>query len=226
MAITTQDEANAVQLLLDYYLRGTAEVPSHAQAQDAWMQLAESAREQLGLGWRIPDVGNLFMPRGEDGPEPNRDIPDDCEACLDVNGDCRFHRGTAFGSEVTLDSAANALRVFAHDPEQIGAVLDQDERNRQAEEEQEKQRQRSERQVRYARRVVTDWWLGDETSTGAKYQNEDDAADAEPEDPTALRPLVPAECPSCGHPERRFDPNTQVFSCGGGCLYTSSERNR
>lgn len=133
MAITTQEEANAVQLLLDYYLRGTAEVPSHASAQAAWITLAEASRDQLGLGWRTPDVGNLFMPRGEDGPEPDLDIPDDCEACLDVNGDCRFHRGSLFGSEVSLESAANALKVFARDPEQIGAVLDQDERNRQAE---------------------------------------------------------------------------------------------
>lgn len=73
--------------------------------------------------------------------------------------------------------------------------------------------------------LLLDYYLRG-TAEVAKYQNEDDAADAEPEDPTALRPLVPAECPSCGHPERRFDPNTQVFSCAGGCLYTSSERSR
>lgn len=200
MAITTQEEANAVQLLLDYYLRGTAEVPSHASAQAAWITLAEASRDQLGLGWRTPDVGNLFLPRGEDGPEPNVDIPDDCDACTDVNGECRFHRGALHGSEVSLDSAASALKVFARDPEQIGGVLDQDERNQRAEHEQQVRDQVSQ--------------IGGGLSEHEKgILNTPPADESSSRWPEGVTIVVDGDCAACEFPDLRYDPNTGETHC-------------
>lgn len=163
MAITSDEESNAVQLLLDYYFDG-ADLP-HSSAQRAWEILAGAARDQRGTGWRAS------------------------QACTDANNDCRFHRGALFGHEQALTGAADALKVFARDPEQIGGLLELDARNQEAE-----QRHQVRDQVSPIGSGLTEHEREVLNSNGA------------PAD-------LPGDCPSCGLRYRRWDPNAEEVVC-------------
>lgn len=138
MAITSNDEADAVQLLLDYYF--TSADLSHSSAQRAWEILAGAAHDQRGTGWRAIEAAQSFISRSQSVLTPNVTDPEVCDACIDTDDFCEYHRGVLAGTTEALDQAADALKVFARDPEQMDAVRDNDHPSEWTEKQQREER--------------------------------------------------------------------------------------
>lgn len=146
MTITSREQAEAVQQLLDYYFvgKGVGYGVSHEQAQRAWEHLAEGAREYVVDGWGPSEVGNHFRTRGQSAPDPETSW-EDCPTCHDLGEVCRFHDGASHGADEALKQAAKALEAFARDPEQMLGVLDADQRREEllAQQQHERQQRRT-----------------------------------------------------------------------------------
>lgn len=123
------EPANSVATLLDYYIAGE-QVDLHS-VQRAWVTLLDAYHEQLDPTLNGRHAIEQFRPRGRLKPDPDSDDAEDCPACSDVDGLCRFHTGEAAGTDATLRDAAKSLAVFRHDPEQLDGLLQQNEHNKQ-----------------------------------------------------------------------------------------------
>lgn len=82
----------------------------------------------------------VVHPRSQSVLAPNVEEPDLCDACIDTDDICQFHRGVLAGTTGALDQAADALKAFSRDPEAMDAALDNDRSKRTAKQQREAQR--------------------------------------------------------------------------------------
>lgn len=121
MAFTSNDDAQAVTTLLDYYSEKPSPLnaPNDEAAMDAWEQLAKSAHGKLGAGWRAADVAKHIKPKLNALTRWSKDA-EDCEACEHVNGLCPYHEGVEAGVALLREG----VEALAEMPDEFNALLD------------------------------------------------------------------------------------------------------
>lgn len=144
-----------------------------------------------------------------------------CEAVYEWDNTrswCPHHQGMLAGYDKALGDIGETAVAFQRDPDLLGMVVDRAEQLRIHE---HQLLQRAENQPEPEGLTEYEKEVRDAVNEAARHNNLDLRGEV---DPTAVRLAVDADCPSCGHPERRFNPNTAVYSCRQ-CPYTSRYRD-
>ena len=148
------EQACDINMLLDYYLGNPPQHHNHVSDKEAaacWHRLAGAAHDKLGTGWTATDVEKRFSPKRPDAWQYNRYDVEDCEACTGHEV-CPYHEGVGDGLGV-LRTAVDTLVDY---PEQLGAVLEQQEHNQAVSA--EHQLNRHVRSIRFVSNEQIEWW--------------------------------------------------------------------
>lgn len=135
-----------------------------------------------------------------------------CPACNAVNewdpnrSYCPRHAGEMSGYDRAMGEISETAVAFQRDPELVDTVMEHAQ------------------QMRIREFEVLQRAKQQQPEPEGLSEHEKQIRDAEPIDPATIRLAIDADCPGCGHPERRFDPNTAVYSCRH-CPYTSGYRD-